>query len=400
MKFKMKFSKEKDIEYSKKYFEYILDMMPIGLGIRSNVDKDPKVEFENRKLKEMFDKTSEGDEHHWCESGFSKDISRKALVSENSNYSEERTFPNGRVYLFTLSYFKNQNDDWCELQIVQDITDRRKLEDKLQNANKELSRKVEVSIEELREKHDQLSKSEKMAALGNMIFGIAHEINTPLAALNSNNDVFRRTTKKLKSILFDKSISKGIREHPRINMILGNLEKLTSVNSTAAERIIAIVNSLRRYARMDKLEKEDMDVHEGIDNTLTLIHHQIKNRIEVIKNYGELPLLKCYPNKVNQVFMNILVNASQAIESEGKIVINTFLEKGSIMIEFMDTGKGIPADNVNQVFDTGFTTKGSGEGTGLGLAIVKKIVDEHKGKIKVESEVGKGTTFRLKLPVE
>ncbi len=396
----MKVSKEKDKEYSKENFEYILDMMPIGLGIRFNVDKKSKVEFENKKLKEMFDHTSEGDEHHWCESGLSKDISRKALVSEDSNYSEERTFPNGRVYLFTLSYFKNQSDDWCELQIVQDITDRRKLEESLQIANKELSRKVEVSIKELREKHDQLSKSEKMAALGNLIFGIAHEINTPLAALNSNNDVFIRTTEKLKSILFDKNISNEVREHPKINMILENFEKLTSVNSTAAERIISMVNSLRKYARMDKLEKEDMNVHEGMDNTLTLIHHQIKNRIEVIKNYGELPLLKCYPNKINQVFMNILVNASQAIESNGKITIKTFMENEKIIIELSDTGKGISPENISRIFDSDFTTKGSGEGTGLGLSIVKKIIDEHDGIIEVDSEVQKGSTFRLRIPVQ
>ncbi len=396
----MKVSKEKDKEYSKEYFEYFLDMMPIGLGIRSNVDKEPKVEFENRKLKEMFDQTSAGQRLHWYESGISNDVSRKASVSENSNYSEERTFPNGRVYLFTVSYFKNQKDDWCELQIVKDITHRCKVEESLQNANKELYRKVEVSIEELREKHDQLNKSEKMAALGSLIFGIAHEINTPLAALNSNNDVLIRTTEKLKSILFDKNIPNEIREHPKIKMILENFEKLTSVNSTAAERIIAMVNSLRRYARMDKLEKEDMNVHEGMDNTLTLIHHQIKNRIEVDKKYSELPLLKCYPNKINQVFMNILVNAGQAIEGDGKITIKTFLENEKIIIEFSDTGKGISPENISRIFDSGFTTKGSGEGTGLGLSIVKKIIDEHDGTIEVDSEVLKGTTFRLRIPVQ
>ena len=161
-----------------------------------------------------------------------------------------------------------------------------------------------------------------------------------------------------------------------------------------------MVNSLRRYARMDKLEKEDMNVHEGMDNTLTLIHHQIKNRIEVDKKYSELPLLKCYPNKINQVFMNILVNAGQAIEGDGKITIKTFLENEKIIIEFSDTGKGISPENISRIFDSGFTTKGSGEGTGLGLSIVKKIIDEHDGTIEVDSEVLKGTTFRLRIPVQ
>ena len=160
-----------------------------------------------------------------------------------------------------------------------------------------------------------------------------------------------------------------------------------------------IVRSLRKFARLDEAELDEVDIHEGLDNTLILVQHELKNRVDVLKDYGKLPLIKCYPNQVNQVFMNLLVNASHAIEGQGKIFIRTHHNNASVMVEIRDTGKGISQEDLPRIFDPGFTTKGFGVGTGLGLSIVYQIMKDHKGKIEVESELGQCTTFRIILPI-
>ncbi len=141
------------------------------------------------------------------------------------------------------------------------------------------------------------------------------------------------------------------------------------------------------------------DLHEGLDSTLTLVHHELKNRVTVVKEYGEIPPVRCHPNQINQVFMNLLVNAAQAIPDKGEIRLKTFREGDMVKVQISDSGVGIPLANLEKIFDPGFTTKGVGVGTGLGLSICFKIAEDHDGGIDVESEVGKGSTFTLRLPV-
>ena len=143
---------------------------------------------------------------------------------------------------------------------------------------------------------------------------------------------------------------------------------------------------------------QTVDIHEGLEDTLALLNHQIKNRIEVIKNYGQLQKISCYPGKLNQVFLNLLNNAHQAIAGKGTISITTSGDEAKVYIEIADSGSGIPKENLSQIFDPGFTTKGVGVGTGLGLSICYQIISEHKGEIKVESREGQGTTFTIVLP--
>ncbi len=281
---------------------------------------------------------------------------------------------------------------------VRDITDRLEAERALQEANSELEGKVEERALELRRKQAQLIQSEKMAALGQLMAGVAHEINTPLGALSSNIDIFARTVDRIGVILADMETADTAPQHEKLKRLLESIQQLSTVNRTATERITAIVGSLRRFARMDEAELDGVDIHEGIDNTLTLVQHELKHRIQVEKDYGEVPLITCYPNQLNQVFMNLLVNASHAIEGKGTIFIKTRMDGDSLVLEFRDTGIGISEDNRQRIFDPGFTTKGFGEGTGLGLSIVSGIVQNHKGQLEVESQVGKGTTFRLILP--
>ncbi len=281
---------------------------------------------------------------------------------------------------------------------VRDITDRLSAEAALQKANSELEEKVEERALELRRKEAQLVQAEKMASLGQLVAGVAHEINTPVGALSSNIDIFARTVNRIGEILAEMETADTAPQHEKLRRLLEIVQQLSTVNRTATERIMAIVGSLRRFARLDEAELEKVDIHEGIENTLTLVQHELKHRIQVEKDYGEVPPITCYPNQLNQVFLNLLVNASHAIEGKGNISIKTRMDGNSLVIEFRDTGIGISEENRQRIFDAGFTTKGFGEGTGLGLSIVSGIVQNHKGQLEVESQVGKGTTFRLILP--
>jgi signal transduction histidine kinase len=159
-----------------------------------------------------------------------------------------------------------------------------------------------------------------------------------------------------------------------------------------------IVRSLKNFARLDEAERKKVNIHEGIESTLSLLRHQLKNRIRIVKCFGDIPEIECYPNELNQVFMNILVNAAQAIKHRGEITVKTWREGDRVKITISDTGVGIPPENLSKVFDPGFTTKGVGLGTGLGLSICYKIIQDHRGTIEGESSK-QGTTFTICIPL-
>ncbi|MDH3938809.1 MAG: ATP-binding protein, partial [candidate division Zixibacteria bacterium] len=387
-------------EYMKQYFRSILDMMPIGLGVRKNIDKTPEVEFENRNLIDMFKRVQEqGCDCAWHEGDNSGRVDVTPAVNQNGVYAEERVFPNDKVFQFTANYFRDFENNWRELQIVQDVTERHRLQQQLQAANEELEHKVLERTRELEEKHAQLLQAEKMALLGNLVAGVAHEINTPLGALKSNYDLFVRSMEKLHSIA-QPAPDASDEDKKQAAKLFESIRKLNSINETATERIVNIVNSLRTFARLDQAEMDSFDLHEGIENTLVLVAHELKNRIEVVKDYGSLPMIECFPNQLNQVFMNILVNAAQAIEGDGTIGVTTRAEDGWVSVVISDSGKGIPREDQWRIFDPGFTTKSAGVGTGLGLSIVHQIVGEHGGTIEVESRPGEGAVFTIKLPIK
>jgi PAS domain S-box-containing protein len=286
------------------------------------------------------------------------------------------------------------------LQVIcLDVTEREKLAEHLRHHAEELEREVEAATRSLRDSQAQLIQQEKMAALGKLVAGIAHEMNTPIGTINSNADTLSRSLATVRKAVCSEESPDSIRGNARLQQILTLLEDIARINKLACERIVGIVGSLRSFARLDESELQVADLHEGLDSTLTLVHHELKNRIEVVKDYGDIPPIRCHPNQINQVFMNMLVNASQAISDKGRIVIRTFREGDIVNVQFSDTGVGIPPENLEKIFDPGFTTKGVGVGTGLGLSICFKIAQEHQGEMKVESELGKGSTFTLRLPV-
>jgi len=243
------------------------------------------------------------------------------------------------------------------------------------------NKKLKKTLEELEKTQLQLINSEKLASLGQLIAGVAHEINTPLASINSNNEMIKRIIDK------DKLVES-----------IEIIKEINAIDSVAVHRISNIVKSLKKFVRLDEAEQQPADINNELDLTLQLINHEIKNKVNVIKDYSELPLINCHVNMLNQVFMNLLVNACHSIKDTGEIIIKTGVTKKHLIVSIKDNGCGIPDKNKDKIFNVGFTTKGIGAGTGFGLAISKKIVEKHKGTITFKSKEGRGTEFIIKIP--
>ena len=277
----------------------------------------------------------------------------------------------------------------------------RERQEEISRANSTLAEKnrdLEQTLSKLQEAQQQLIMQEKMASLGNLVASVAHEINNPIGAINSAANTSARSIKIVRAAV--ENHAETLAGEKRLDRALEVLDRNNEVAVMASERIERIVRSLRNFARLDEAEFQSADLHEGLDSTLTLLDHVIKNRIEVIRDYGDLPQINCFANQLNQVFMNVINNAVQAIDSSGVITLRTRCDNEKIIIEVTDTGKGIKQEHVKHIFDPGFTTKGVGVGTCLGLSISYNIVRQHRGRIEVESEVGKGTTMRIVLPVD
>ena len=256
---------------------------------------------------------------------------------------------------------------------------------------------LESALRRLQETQQQLVIQEKMASLGNLVAGVAHEINTPVAALSSSAETSRLSLQKILEHLEAGGNEDGNKALRRAIDVLRRNQETTW---DASQRVATIVRSLRNFARLDEATRQRADMHEGLETTLALLQHELGERIEVVKEYGKLPLVDCYANRMNQVFMNLLLNATRAIEERGTITVATVAEGDKISITITDTGIGIPPEHQQKVFDPGFTTKGVGVGTGLGLATSYRIVKDHGGDIELASAPGRGTTFTIRVPVD
>ena len=280
-----------------------------------------------------------------------------------------------------LSYQKRELNE--ELEILEAISfqlGNAIIRAELYQKNIQTVKELKQALKELKETQLQLINSEKMASLGQLVAGVAHEINTPVASIKSNNGLLAKLIPQI--------------ENPEISEIM---QEINQIDSEAIERISKMVYSLKKFVRLDEAELQEADINKELDLTLDLIRHETKNRIEIVKNYGKLPLIKCYPNMLNQVFTNILINACQAIDGKGTIIISTSYQGETLTVSIKDTGKGIPEEEISKIFSAGYTTKGVGIGTGLGLAICSKIIEKHNGKIIVNSEVDKGSEFVITI---
>lgn len=255
----------------------------------------------------------------------------------------------------------------------------------------ELAEELGRSNQKLRETQVDLIHSEKMAGLGQLVAGIAHEINNPLAFVINNIFITQEVLRKLAA----KEVKLPIGWAGKIDKMTIRLEEAYS----GAVRIKDLVSKLRIFSRLDEGPAKAIDIHESIESVLLFLGHRMAGRIQVEKNYGKIPMVTCFSGELNQVLMNIVANAIDAIEGPGKITISTAQENDYFVIRVSDTGGGIPEEIQNRIFDPFFTTKPIGQGAGLGLTISYGIVKAHEGSIEVSSVAGQGTEFILKIPI-
>lgn len=284
-----------------------------------------------------------------------------------------------------------------------------KVNSKLEASNKSLY----SIIAQLKETQSQLVSSEKMASLGVLTAGIAHEINNPVnfiyTGINSlkkdYNDV-RLFLQTLRPTLEQQPLNEEKQELHELWTDLDLETTLEIIDQTiddiaiGAERTTDIVRGLRDFSRIDKDAQQWADVHEGINSALLLLRNKFKNRIQVVKEFQQIPKIECYPGKLNQAFLNILSNAIDAISDSGTIWVRTRIEDDALVVEIEDTGEGIRPENLQKIFDPFFTTKVVGQGVGLGLSITFGIIKDHGGSIDVKSVLHKGSIFKISLPIE
>lgn len=301
---------------------------------------------------------------------------------------------------------------------IEHIVERMHLMASISKQNQDLVREKNEQqklIEKLNEAQIQLAQQEKMASIGQLAAGVAHEINNPVGYVNSNinsmenymNDLFSliEEYEKLEAKLptEDAGINqiKSLKEEMDYEFMVDDVKDLISESKEGIVRVRGIVKDLKDFSHVDQADWQDADLVKGIESTLNIVQNDIKYKAEIIKEYQEIPNVECVSSQINQIVMNLLVNAGHAIETRGTITIRTYPSgDDKVCVEVEDTGKGIAQEHLTKIFDPFFTTKPVGTGTGLGLSLSYSIAEKHGGELSVASEVGKGTTFTLTLPIK
>ena len=337
----------------------------------------------------------------------------------NSRIEIEGLHRDGHKFPVELSVTSITLGDKIEFSaFIRDIT-QRKLFEKQLHARLEKIASLNVQLmaanKQLAQVHGQLLQSEKMASIGLLAAGVAHEINNPIGYVNSNlgtlekylADIFALMNKyeQAETLMdcHDHELEELRRFKQKIDLayLRKDTKALLAESQQGLERVKKIVIDLKDFSRTGAAEEWAWaDIQQGLESTLNVVWNELKYKCEVEKEYATLPQIYCMPSQLNQVFMNLLVNAAQAIEEYGIITIRTGQENDQVWVEVADTGKGVAAEDLPHLFDPFFTTKPAGQGTGLGLSVSYSIVEKHHGRIEVKSEIGKGTAFRVWLPVE
>ncbi len=335
---------------------------------------------------------------------------RKALQESELEISQAmRTFFFGLSVLFAIILFL----------IYRSYRLKKKANTSLALQNMEIQQqkdRLEQALKELKAAHTQIVQSEKMASLGELTAGIAHEINNPINFVYAGVDGLRASLEGLLAVLnkyaeldatgsigeIEKVLTevRNIKQQLYFEETKDNVFEVVNAIKEGASRTAEIVKGLRSFSRLDETELKNADIHEGIDSTLILLKSKIpEDRIRLIKDYDlTIPEIECFPGQLNQVFMNIISNAIEAIDGPGKIIISTKNFTDTVQIKISDSGKGMSEEIKSKIFQPFFTTKGPGDGTGLGLSITFGIIDKHRGKITVDSEKSKGTAFTITIP--
>jgi|GEM_PF-3409639 len=347
----------------------------------------------------------------------SAQLMREGKIAE---YSGEKRYidKNGSIVWVNLTvspmWSIGEDPDYY-IAVVEDITERKLIEEALLKSHEELAK----AYDELKSAQVRVLHQEKMASIGQLAAGVAHEINNPIGFISSNLNSLRRYTDKiaafsrmqlaaLENISGNgdsqiKEILDEMREQKKsikFDYIVDDLGNIIDESLDGANRVRGIVRDLKSFSRSDESEFKMADINAGIESTINIVWNELKYKATLEKEFGDIPPTKCNIGQLNQVFMNILVNAAHAIPTHGTITVKTWSEGSNIYVSITDTGTGIPADILSKIFDPFFTTKEVGSGTGLGLSIAYDIIKKHTGEIKVDSQVGKGTTFTISIPID
>ena len=292
--------------------------------------------------------------------------------------------------------------------------ERKQVKDWLKNQNILLEAELERRLQENQQVQLQLLQSEKLASIGQLAAGIAHEINNPIGFVNSNlnslnhyiADIFE-VLNSYESLLEHEPVNPDtleiiskLRQQKELDYLKDDIPQLIAESCEGLIRVCNIIQDLKNFSRVDSNDWELVDLHKYLDSTLNILRSELKYRCTIHKVYGDIPELYCLASQINQVFMNVLVNAAQAIKDQGDITIRTLKSADEVWVEISDTGQGIAPEHINRIFEPFFTTKPVGKGTGLGLSISQNIVKKHDGRIEIISAVNTGTTFRICLPIQ
>ncbi|MFH1215825.1 MAG: ATP-binding protein [Pseudomonadota bacterium] len=300
------------------------------------------------------------------------------------------------------------------IHATRDITERKELELSLEQERKLLqdaNAQLEKAISDLKQTQSQIVQQEKMASIGQLAAGVAHEINNPMGFISSNLSSLAKYIAKMTEFiaLQDRFIAEQSNETTlqeldkekkkmKIDFLLDDIPALIEESMDGAKRVKNIVQNLKSFSRIDNNEISPVNINECLDTTLNIVWNELKYKATVAKDYGTLPFITGSAQQLNQVFMNVLINAAQSIEKSGEIRIRTWHENSSVLISITDTGCGISPKHLSHIFEPFFTTKDVGKGTGLGMSITYDIIKKHRGDLTVESVVGVGTTFTISLP--
>ncbi len=398
--------------------EYIDNLISSSTDIIYSTDLSGGITVWNRAAEEIYGQSGEEIiglsveriiSQGWGTHSFD-DLKRKALKEERIAIEVEREIGgNQSSFLCTISPVMDPKEGVVAISFIEkDITDIKVLHKELKEKNREL----EKLIEDLKERESQLIQSEKMASIGQLAAGMAHEINNPTGFIKSNLQTFSEYAEDLSTYLREvlayvnggggkeKNLAKSANEM-NISFIIDDLKSLVSESMEGVQRIQHIVQNVKTFAHKGEGEKESVELSKILDGACTLAWNEIKYRAKVEREFQEGLEIDCYPIQLGQVVLNLLVNAAQAMEGkDGKIRIATKTEGGMAVVEVSDNGSGMPEDVRKRIFEPFYTTKPVGKGTGLGLSIAYSIiVEKHKGEIDVQSVLGEGTTFTMKLPI-
>jgi PAS domain S-box-containing protein len=332
-------------------------------------------------------------------------------VSARPQYLEEQII--GRVFSVqditqrTLdAQALRESRDQLEQRVLERTADLHTLNDTLEQEKERLA----LLVKELEAAQAQLMQSERMASIGQLAAGVAHEINNPVGFVNSNLGSLQHYVVSLLRLLAAYQQTEGslpevavqqlgvLKQELDFEFMCDDITTLLAESLDGLKRVTRIVQDLKNFSHVDESESQWADLEAGLESTLRVVWNELKYKAEVVKEFAGVPQIKCYPFQLNQVFMNLLINASQALVDKGRITLHTGFDANEVWVAVQDTGRGIKPENLQKVFDPFFTTKPVGKGTGLGLSLSYDIVKKHGGRIEVTSVVGQGTTFTVFLP--